>query len=253
MGLDITLGCLLLLGGIRGWIKGFLLQAIHLGALIGAIFLADPVSDLARPYLAPHLPSLQPAIIDRVLWWAAAVLSYIVVSGVPTSLVRLVRSRPAAELDPRWGDNGMGFLLGVAKALITVSFLTWGLESFAVPRYANDSGWVGKQLNTSRGLELARRHQPGRQIWTSEPVQMVVNRVKTRGLGAVDGVKSTVPSLGPQVPTLPGGEGPSLEPLVPASARAKPPTVPAQVPAVELDPELREIERMLRPGPSFSR
>jgi uncharacterized membrane protein required for colicin V production len=244
MGLDITLGILVLLGGIRGWIKGFLLQAIQVGALIGSIFLADPIRDLARPYLAPHLPSLQPALIDRMLWWAAAVLGYIVISGVPSSLVRLIRSRPAAELDARWGDCGIGFLLGAAKGLVFVSFLTWGLQSFAVPRYAADPGWIGKQLSTSRGLELARRHEPGRQIWTSEPVQLVVDRVRTRGLGA-----GSVAPAAPDATAAPITDGPAIEAPPAASARAQTTKVPAQIPPIELDPEVRAIEDLLRSAP----
>ena len=48
MGLDIALGIMVLLGAIRGWFKGFVLQAIRLSGLVGCVYAAGPVRDYAQ-------------------------------------------------------------------------------------------------------------------------------------------------------------------------------------------------------------
>ncbi len=213
MGLDITLGALVLLAGIRGWLKGFLIQAIHLVALISCVFLADPLRDLARPYVKDYFPNVESSLIDRFLWWAAAVLGYLLVSGIPISLVRLYRKRPAAELEPRWGDYGAGFLLGLAKGVVGVAFLVWGFDLYAAPRYVAEHTWVSQQIGSSRLLPLARSYRPAERIWASEPVRLFVQRVKTRGLGS----HAEEPSNTPETPP-------------PISAQKTPQTVPAALP-----------------------
>ena len=49
MGLDLILAALVLMAGIRGWLKGFVMQAIRLTGLIACVYVADPVRDLAKP------------------------------------------------------------------------------------------------------------------------------------------------------------------------------------------------------------
>ena len=45
MGLDIALGLMILLGAIRGWFRGFVLQALQLGGLVGCVYAAGPIRD----------------------------------------------------------------------------------------------------------------------------------------------------------------------------------------------------------------
>ena len=85
MGLDIALGILVLLGGIRGWFKGFALQVVQLVALIGCVYAASPLRDLSRPYARDYLPGIQPEVLDKLLWWSAAVS---VLRGGQPALVR---------------------------------------------------------------------------------------------------------------------------------------------------------------------
>ena len=75
MGLDIALGVMILLGAIRGWFRGFVLQAIRLGGLVGCVYAAGPIRDQARPHVVP-LPgrSIPPPMLDRMLWWSSAVV-----------------------------------------------------------------------------------------------------------------------------------------------------------------------------------
>ena len=59
MGLDLTLGALVLIAALRGWFKGFLLQAIALSSLIGCVYIADPIRDFARPHAIDYLPGVR--------------------------------------------------------------------------------------------------------------------------------------------------------------------------------------------------
>ena len=217
MGLDITIGVLVLLAGIRGWLKGFVLQAIRLVALVSCVFLADPLRDLARPYVHDHFPSIQPELMDRFLWWTAAIIAYLLLSGIPSSLVRLARRRPAAELEARWSDSGAGFLLGVLKGFVTVAFLLWGFDTYAANRYTQEGGWISQQIATSRLLPLARTYHPAERIWTSDPVRLYVHRIKTRGLWTAP--EEPAPTTSPE---------PDLPP--PISAQKPSRTVPAELP-----------------------
>ena len=115
MGLDITLGVLVLLAGIRGWFKGFIRQAIPIGALVACVFLASPLRNLGRSYARDYFPSINHEVLDRLLWWTAAVLAYVITAGVAFSIVKSVRKRTYGEPEPNRADQGAGFTLGVAK------------------------------------------------------------------------------------------------------------------------------------------
>ena len=49
MGLDLALGGLVLLAAIRGWFKGFVMQAVRLSGLVACVYAADPIRDQVRP------------------------------------------------------------------------------------------------------------------------------------------------------------------------------------------------------------
>lgn len=221
MGLDITLGILVLLVGIRGWIRGFLLQAIQLGALIGAVYLADPLRDLALPFARESIPSVRPELLVKLLWWVAAVVSYLVLGGIPASLLRLHRRRPMADLEPRWRDAGAGFLLGVAKGVLYAAFLLWGLESASAKKYLQANDMAQQQITASRAVEFARTYQPAEKVWSSQPVQTYVGRIKSRGFWLDDG-------------THPEAKG-DAETSPPLNARNATGAVPASLPR-PLDP-----------------
>src|SRR5262249_26336118 len=112
MGLDVALGVLILLAAVRGWFKGFFLQAIGLGALVSCVYLADPLRDFARPHAAEYLPAIRPELLDRLLWWTCAVVAYLVIAGVGRGLLKASRRRPYGEIEPNRGDQGAGFALG---------------------------------------------------------------------------------------------------------------------------------------------
>src|SRR3954447_21456464 len=43
MGLDLALAVIVLLSAVRGWLKGFVLQAIRLSGIVACVYAADPV------------------------------------------------------------------------------------------------------------------------------------------------------------------------------------------------------------------
>jgi hypothetical protein len=183
MGLDVTLGILVLLSGLRGWLKGFLRQAIGLGALVGSVYLAAPVRDQARPYLRSYFPSIQADHFDKLLWWVCAVISYVAVAGLAIWTVKLSRRKAYGEREPNRGDQGAGFALGAAKGLILAAFLAAGILKYE-PMYTRFAGgtWVEEQVKTSRSLGWAERYHPAEKLWHSQPVQVFLSHIRTHGL-----------------------------------------------------------------------
>src|SRR5262245_23957165 len=98
MGLDVTLGVVILIGAIRGWFKGFVSQVVRLGGFIACFYLADPVREQARPYVLAKLPTIEPGLMDRILWWVAAVVSYIVLVGLTSLAIQMTRTPPPPKM-----------------------------------------------------------------------------------------------------------------------------------------------------------
>ena len=97
MGMDLILGAVILIAALRGWFKGFFAQAIRLGGVVGGVYLAGPIRDLARPIAAERLTSMAPDLLDRILWWVAAFGAFVVLSGTATGLLMAYRRRLARE------------------------------------------------------------------------------------------------------------------------------------------------------------
>ncbi len=205
MGLDIALGLMVLMAGIRGWFRGLVLQAIQVGAIVGAAYAAAPVRDYARPYVAPYLTTIRASLLDRMLWWASASATYLVAVGVAGLIVKLYRKRPYGEPEPNRLDQFAGFLAGSAKGVITAAFLVAALEKNALT-YIRQVSWAEEQARTSNALVWNQQYQPAERIWTAQPVQVFVAQVRRMGL---DG--------GPEHPGTPGEKA---DAVLPASAPA---------------------------------
>ncbi|MDB5353271.1 MAG: putative rane protein required for colicin production [Planctomycetota bacterium] len=189
MGLDITLGIVVLIGAIRGWFKGFLRQVIPLGALVGCVYAADPVRDLARPYAASYFPSIGGEILDRLLWWTAAALLYVLMTGVSLSILKSMRRRTYGEPEPNRADQGAGFTLGAIKGLILASFLAAAVTKYGPP-YLSTAPFADEQAKTSKAMAWSLQYCPAEKLWVSPPVQSFVSRVKSRGVWSAGETKS---------------------------------------------------------------
>lgn len=181
MGLDLALGGLVLVTAIRGWLKGFVLQAVRLAGLVACVYLADPVRDQARPYVLAYLPKIRPDLVDRLLWWSSAVISYVVLVGLATLAVTLHRRQPIGLTEPNRNDQFAGFLLGGAKGVLIALLLVASLQKNASERI-KALPWADEQARTSRVLRWNERYQPAARIWAAPPVRHFVSRVRQRGL-----------------------------------------------------------------------
>lgn len=181
MGLDLALAGLVLLLAIRGWLKGFVVQAIRLVGLVSSVYVAVPLRDQVKPYVVSHLASMRPELIDRLLWWASAVISYFVLVGVASLLVAVSRKQTMGMSDPRRGDQFAGFGLGLIKGLIVSAFLVAAVHKYAEAQIAKLT-WAQEQVKTSKAWAWNEQYHPAARIWSTPPVQKFVGHIQKMGL-----------------------------------------------------------------------
>jgi hypothetical protein len=221
MGLDIALGIMILLGAIRGWFRGFVLQAIRLGGLVGCVYAADPIRDHARPYVLPYLGNIPPYLLDRMLWWTSAVVAYVTMVGLATIAVKLYRKRPYGEPEPNRADQFAGLLLAGAKTAVYAAFLVAALDKYGLI-WIKQTNWANDLAHESMALGWQEQYRPSEKIWTAAPVQHFVAHVQKMGIAPPpsDG-KPTLEIELPPVQTAetrsPRLDLPTLEPLDPRS------------------------------------
>jgi len=238
MGLDLALAAVILVSGIRGWLRGFVSQTVKIAGFVGCFYLADIARDHARPHVLDRLPKIEPELLDRLLWWVCAVVCYVVTVGLVTLAIKLSR-RPDASGSPgtRRDNQFAGFALGVVKGGLIAVFLAAGVYKYAgdVPPRAE---WVGRHLEGSLALQWTERYQPAPRIWESPPVRRFVEHIRRNGLGHP-----------PTEPPSPDDDEPTE--LRAASDFRKPPPLewaagaaPAASTELDLDPKfVEELER----------
>ncbi len=192
MGLDLALGGLVLITAIRGWLKGFLTQAIRLGGLVAAVYAALPVRDQTRAYVVDYLPTMRAELVDRLLWWVAAFVSYFVIVGVASLVVAVSRRQTFGIAEANRGDQFAGMGLGLIKGLITASFLVAGLQKYAQPQIVRVA-WAGEQIQTSVAWDWNAHYHPAARIWAAPPVQQFVGQIQRMGLVAPKGSPGAEP------------------------------------------------------------
>jgi uncharacterized membrane protein required for colicin V production len=182
MGLDLALGVVILISAFRGWFRGFISQAVRIGGLIACVYLADPIRDYAKPRVLPYLPTIPPDLVDRVLWWVSAVLTYVVLVGMVTLVIKMSR-RPEIPglIETHRNDQFAGFLLGLVKGALVAIFLTAGIQKFALTQIQSIS-WADEQARNSHALKWNEQYQPAARIWKSQPVSHFVNHIQRMGL-----------------------------------------------------------------------
>lgn len=224
MGLDITLGIVIFLVAIRGWLKGFLHQAVRIGGLIGCVYLADPVRQQVRPHVAPYFTSIQPVMMDRILWWLACGVTYIVLVGVVSLLIALSRRPDEMGIKPSYpNDRLAGFLLGAAKGFLLAIFMTAGIQKYTLGQL-KAIPWTEQQVSGSKALEWNQIYQPVPVIWQSPPIRQFVSHVQKMGMPAPSDSPPPAPPAGqvaertsrkpedriPRLSVSPGSDAPAL-------------------------------------------
>jgi uncharacterized membrane protein required for colicin V production len=183
MGLDVALGIVILIAGLRGWLQGFIYQVIRLGGLIACVYLAVPVREQAKPYVVPYLPTIQPELIDRLLWWVSAVVSYAVLVGGLTLALKMTKRPeiPGMPLQRSRNDQFAGFLLGLAKGALVAAFLVAALQKYAMDQIETIP-WADEQARSSLAMLWNREYHPASRIWGSVPVRHFVHHIQSNGL-----------------------------------------------------------------------
>ena len=181
MGLDIVLGIMVLLGAIRGWFRGFVLQAIRLAGVIGSVYAAAPLRDQFKPYVVTYLTSIPASMLDRMLWWISAIMTYLAIVGLGGLAVKIQRRRPYGEPEPNRADQFAGLLLAGAKATIVAAFLVGALDKFALS-WIKEVSWATDMTRSSTALTWNEQYKPSERIWSAAPVQHFVTHVKTMGI-----------------------------------------------------------------------
>ncbi len=208
MGLDLALAVVVVTAAFRGWFQGFLIQIVRIASLIACVYLADRVRDYAKPYVVPYLATIQPDLVDRLLWWVSAVVTYIVLVAASMLVIKMTR-RPVIPgiSEPGRNDQFAGFLVGTIKGAVIAAFLAGGIE-----RYGADQvkmvPWAGEQVKASWAMQWTVAYQPVPRIWASRPVRHFVNHVTRMGIQ-----KPGDPS---QLPAAPGD---GTEPLFRTASR----------------------------------
>ena len=181
MGLDIALGVVVLIGAIRGWFRGFVLQAVRLGGLVGSVYLASPIRDYVRPHVVPYLAAVPASMLDRMLWWSSAVASYLIMVGLASLAVKLYRKRPYGEPEPNPADQFAGLLLAAGKSAVVGAFLIGALDQYALV-WVKQVPWASEMTRGSTVLTWHEQYRPSEKIWQAAPVQHFVGQVRRMGI-----------------------------------------------------------------------
>jgi uncharacterized membrane protein required for colicin V production len=182
MGLDVTLGVIILVAAFRGWFQGFITQAVRIAGLVACVYLAEPVRDYAKPRVLPYLPTIQPALIDRLLWWVSAAATYVVLVGIATLVIKMTR-RPEIPGIAQSGRNDQfaGFMLGASKGVLIAACATAGVQRYAM-QPIKQLPWAEEQVKSSWAAKWSEQYRPVPRIWSSRPVRQFVSYVERMGL-----------------------------------------------------------------------
>ena len=243
MGLDVALGLMILFGGVRGWFKGFLAQSIQIGGIIASVYLATPIRELVRPKIKSMLASVDPVVLEKLIWWGAVFLCYVLIRALASALINVTRRPPVPGVpaDSRFGDRSAGFFFGLAKSAIVAAFLIAAMDEHAI-KYLKSESWADEHVFQSYSLALSRKYRPAERIWTSEPVAHFVSYVRREGVD-LRPARNEGESDSASNRTARRENRPSRE--LDMSGAKKPGAGVENPPDLEIDPEIeRRIDRM---------
>ncbi len=183
MGLDLALGVIVLLAACRGWLKGFVSQAVRIVGFIACFYLADPLRDQARPFLLGKMPAINPGLMDRILWWIAAAVSYVLLVGLTTLIIQLSRNPPPKDspLNARREDQIGGLLIGLGKGLLVAASLATTAVSYNALLIQNVP-WIERQCRGSYTLAWTAVYRPIPRLLATVPVRNFVEHITRNGL-----------------------------------------------------------------------
>ncbi|MGO9600729.1 MAG: CvpA family protein [Isosphaeraceae bacterium] len=183
MGLDLALGVIVLFAAFRGWLKGFVSQAVRIVGFIACFYLADPLRDQARPFLLGKMPAINPSLMDRILWWIAAVVSYVLLVGLTTLIIQLSRNPPPKDstLSARREDQIGGLIIGLGKGLLVAAALATAAENYKATLIQNIP-LIERQCRGSYTLAWTAIYRPIPRLLATVPVRNFVEHITRNGL-----------------------------------------------------------------------
>jgi uncharacterized membrane protein required for colicin V production len=182
MGLDLALAVVVLIAAFRGWFQGFVSQTVRIASLIACVYLAAPVRDRAKPYVSPYVATIQPDLVDRLLWWVAAVVAYVALVGIAMLVIKMTRRPDIPGIsETRRNDQFAGFLLGAMKGLLLAAVAAAGIQKYGLDQ-VKSVPWAEDQAKASWALQLSADYQPVSKLWSSRPVKHFVSHINRMGL-----------------------------------------------------------------------
>ncbi|MBV8487728.1 MAG: CvpA family protein [Planctomycetaceae bacterium] len=183
MGLDLALGLIVAFAAFRGWLKGFVSQAVRIVGFIACFYLADPLRDQARLYILPKMPAINPGLMDRILWWIAVVVSYVLLVGLFTLVIQLSRNPPPQDspLSARREDQIGGLLIGLGKGLLVAASLATAAVNYKAVLIQNIP-WIERQCRGSYTLAWTAAYRPIPRLWATAPVRNFIDHITRNGL-----------------------------------------------------------------------
>jgi uncharacterized membrane protein required for colicin V production len=248
MGLDVALVVVILIAAIRGWLQGFLYQVIRIGGLIACVYLAAPVRDQAKPYVATYLPVMPPDLVDQILWCVSASVTYIVIVGAATLALKMTRRPEIPGILPQRSrhDQFAGFLLGIAKGGLVGAFLVAALDIYGSKQIALIP-WADQQAKSSLALRWNEQYHPAARIWHSAPVRHFVSQIQRMGSqGPAESSPPDATKVGEERPVVQTARKAPSEGSSEAARREDPqvgppaPPAPHAAKAQQTDPELEQ-------------
>jgi hypothetical protein len=219
-----------------------MLQAIRLGGLVGAVYAAAPLRDYARPHVLPYLAAVPPSMLDRLLWWSSAVVSYLAIVGLGSLTVKLYRRRPYGEPEPNHADQFAGMLLAAGKAAVVAAFLVGSLDKYALT-WVKQVPWATEMTKSSTALTWHEQYHPSERIWTAAPVQHFVGHVQRMGIADPAAPDSKAALASQADPVQGSNRSPRLDLPMPTPLD---PTSPDFI--EKLDEALRQSEQLKAPA-----
>ena len=208
MGLDLALAGIVLVTAIRGWFKGFMVQAIRLAAFVASVYVAAPLRDEIKSRAMEYLPTIPPQIVDRLLWWSALAISYVLLTGVASFALAIVRRQTYGNTDKGRGDQFAGFGLSMVKGAIMVAFLLSSLQKHG-EKFLGNIPMAQEQTRESLAWKFNGEYQPADKIWAFPPVQLFVNQVTRMGMTAPES-SAAAPAAKDEVSARTEGRAPKL-------------------------------------------
>lgn len=179
MGLDLALLLVVAIFGIRGLMSGFVIPVVKLTALVSAFYLAGPIRDACQDNVHPYFSAIEAATFSKILWWALVFISYIVMAGLASLMVKLADRKLPKDFPGRGLSKAGGLILGLAKGGLLAALVATGALNYG-PKLQSLFD-VESILSESQATAWVKDNQPIDTVWNWSPVVSFRTHVYDKG------------------------------------------------------------------------